>query len=298
MNHMAAVGQVQRAPEIVIINDGKPVENVGAAGKGAMIAKIAIPAVAALAIGLGIGRISKDANFYNDGLKDAKVILSETKSTKKVLSDLERTLDEMKTKNNYRPDAAVGPQLTAIAGKLEVSKRVFLAKQNALDQDLSAQIVQWYAGVTEVKGMIDTHNKAAKFDEATLKKGKDAQDAATLKDGENAYLAGQLKYGILMQAPTEEDKTDFGAKLVEIAGVYCGGNKTMVAKCPEGSSPSGFAYRNEPGGNPIEGDLATGGSDSVPTKKVVMLLQNGIRDALIKGADPGVSEFYYTRRIR
>jgi len=305
MNHMAAVGQVQRAPEIVIINDGKPVENVGAAGHGAMIAKMVIPAVAALAIGLAIGRISKDANFYNDGLKDAKAILGDAKSastvagTKRVLSQLDGALEEMKTKTNYRPDAAVGAQLTKIATDLDVkSELVFRAKQNALGPEIAGQILSFYAGVAEVKGMIDAHNKAAKFDEMTLKKGKEAQDAATLKEGDNAYLAGQLKYGVMLSAPTEDDKADFGAKLVEIAGVYCGGSGNPVAKCAEGESPSGFAYRNEPGGTPIKGDLATGGSDSVPSKKVVMLLQNGVRDAVIKGNEPGVSEFYYTRRVR
>ncbi len=305
MNHMAAVGQVQRAPEIVIINDGKPVENVGAAGKGAMIAKIVVPAVAALAIGLAIGRLSKDANFYNDGLKDAKAILGDAKSpstvagTKRVLSQLDGALEEMKTKTNYRPDAAVGAQLAKIATELDVkSEIVFRAKQNALGAEIAGQILSFYAGVAEIKGMLDAHNKAAKFDEMTLEKGKKATDAATLKDGDNAYLSGQLKYGVMLSAPTEEDKDDFGAKLVEIGGVYCGASGTPVAKCPEGESPSGFAYRNDPGGGLIKGDLATTGSDSVPAKKVVMLLQNGVRDAVIKGNEPGVSEFYYTRRVR
>lgn len=305
MNHMAAVGQVQRAPEIIIVNDGKPVENVGASGKGATIAKMVVPAIAALAIGLAIGRISKDANFYNDGLKDAKSILGDGKTpstvagTKKVLSNLDGALEEMKTKTNFRPDAAVGAQLAKFATELDVkSELVFRAKQNALGAEISGQILSFYAGVAEVKGMLDAHNKAAKFDEMTLKKGKEAQDKATLKDGENSYLAGQLKYGVMLSAPTEEDKQDFGAKLVEIAGVYCGGGTNPVAKCGEGESPSGFAYRNEPGGTPIKGDLATGGSDSVPTKKVVMLLQNGVRDAVIQGNEPGVSEYYYTRRVR
>lgn len=305
MNAMAAVGTVQRAPEIVIVNDGKPVENVGSAGKGAMIAKMVVPAVAALAVGLAIGRISKDANFYNDGLKGARAILGDAKTpstvsnVKRALSELDSVLDEMKTKTNYRPDANVGAQLTTIAKKLDVkSELVFRAKQNSLDTEVAGQILSFYAGVAEIKGMIDAHNKAAKFDEMTLKKGKENQDAATLKDGDNGYLSGQLKYGVMLQAPTEEDRTDFGAKIVEIAGVYCGGGSTPVAKCPEGEAPSGFAYRNDPGGTPIKGDLATTGSDSVPAKKVVFLLPNGVRDALIKGGDPGVSEFYYTRRLR
>jgi len=306
MNHMAAVGQVQRAPEIVIVNDGKPVESVHASGKGAMIAKMVVPAVAALAIGLGLGRISKDANFYNDGLSGARAILGDGKTpstvgaVKRALSELDTSLDEIKTRTNFRPDAATGAALTAIAAKLDVkSELVFRAKQNALDADIAGQILSFYAGVAELKAMIDGHNKAAKFDEMNLKKGKDATDAATLKDTDNALLAGQLKYGVLIQAPTEEDKgTDFGARLVEIAGVYCGGATTPSAKCAEGESPAAFAYRNDPGGNPIKGDLAMSGSDSVPTKKVLMLLPNGVRDAVIKGNEPGVSEVLYSRRVR
>jgi len=111
-----------------------------------------------------------------------------------VLSQLDGALEEMKTKTNYRPDAAVGAQLTKIATDLDVkSELVFRAKQNALGPEIAGQILSFYAGVAEVKGMIDAHNKAAKFDEMTLKKGKEAQDAATLKEGDNAYLAGQLK---------------------------------------------------------------------------------------------------------
>src|SRR4029079_864637 len=75
MNAMAAVGTVQRAPEIVIVHDGKPVEHVGASRHGAALAKLIVPAVVALIIGLVIGQIAKGANVYNEGLKDARSIL-------------------------------------------------------------------------------------------------------------------------------------------------------------------------------------------------------------------------------
>lgn len=69
-------------------------------------------------------------------------------------------------------------------------------------------------------------------------------------------------------------------------------------RCEDGA-PSGFGYRNEPGGTGwVKGDLVTSGSDSVPTKKLVMLLQNGVRDALIKTGEPGASEAYYVKRVR
>ncbi len=304
MNAMAHHGtaHAQRAPEFVIVNDGKPVESVGAQSHGALIAKIAVPAAIALIIGIAVGKIGQSASFYNDGLKGAKAILGDktTPSTvaelKKTLSDLDTILDEAKTKHSFRPDAQVDAQLKAIAQKLEVkSELVFRAKQSSLDAELSGQILSFYAGITEVKDMIDIHNKAAVGDDISLKKAKEAADAATVQDG---ALAGSLKYAVLMQAPTDTDKSDFGAKIVELAGVYCGNGGSPVAKCPEGEAPSAFAYRNDPGSTPIKGDLVMQGSDTVPTKKIVPLIQNGIRDSLIKGGEPTVSEFYYTRRLR
>jgi hypothetical protein len=304
MNAMAAVGTVQRAPEIVIVNDGKPVENVGAAGKGAAIAKIVAPAVIALIIGAAIGKIGQGASSYNDGLKGARAILgdrnapSTVANLKKTLADLDNLLDEAKTKNGFRPNLDVDAELKKIAQRLEVkSELVFRAKQSSLDAEASGQILSFYAGVIELKEMIDQHNRAATGDGILLKKAKDAGDAANLKEGEAGPLAGSLRYAVLIQSPGENERGEFGAKIVEIAGVYCGGGQP-VGRCPEGDYPSGFAYRNDPGSTPIKGDLVMQGSDTVPTKKIVPLLQNGIRDSLIKGGEPTVSEFYYTRRLR
>jgi len=306
MNAMAAVAQVQRAPEkeYIVVNDGN-VEKVHAQSHGALIAKIAIPAGIALIVGVAIGKIGTGASNYNDGLRGARAILGDksTPSTvamlKRQLSELDNILDEAKTKNGFKPSLELDKKLKEMATKLELKKElVFRAKQNALDADISGQILSFYAGVIEVKDMIDIHNKAAAGDDIMLKKAKDAADAAALKESEAASLAGQLRYAVLLSAPSETDRSDFGAKIVEIAGVYCGASNNPVAKCPDGEYPSAFAYRNEPGGTPIKGDLVSTGSDSLPARKIVPLLANGVRDSLVKGGEPTVSEFYYTRRLR
>jgi len=306
MNAMAAVGTVQRAPEIVIVNDGNPVEHVGQTSSAATIFKIAVPALLALVIGVAIGKIGTGASNYNDGLKGAKAILGDrsTASTvaylKKSLSDLDTALDEAKTKHGFKPDLDVDKQLKELAQKLEVKSEMdrvlHQAEHQITDPEVVGQLLSFYAGVAEVKDMIDQHNKAAVIDDMSLKKGKEAADQATVQEG---LLAGQIKYGVVVQAPTDTEKVDFGAKVVELAGVYCNGSKTPAAKCAEGESPSGFAYRNEPGQSPaLQGDLATSGSDSVPSKKLLLLLPNGIRDSLIKGGEPTVSEVFYTRRLK
>ncbi|MEO7095290.1 MAG: hypothetical protein ABI175_18685, partial [Polyangiales bacterium] len=285
MNAMAAVGNVHRAPEIVIVHDGKPVENVGHQSMGRRIATIAIPGVIALIIGVAIGKIGQGASTYNSSLTDVKAILGDRTSPstvtnlKQSLSGLDTLLDEAKSKNQFRPDSSLDKQLDTVVKQLDVkSEIVFRAKQNALDAEVSGQILSFYAGVAEVKAMIDLHMKSAKFDDMAFRKNKEKQDAGELKETENAMLAGQFRYGILVQAPTETDKVDFGAKLVELGPPVCGGRIASSGKCPEGESPSGFTYRAEPGGAFIQGDLATGGSDSVPSKKLVLLLPGGVRD--------------------
>ena len=305
MNAMAKVANQAPKQEYIIVNDGKPVENVGSQSKGASIARMAIPGVIALIIGVAVGKIGAGASSYNDGLRGARAILGDKAANstvamlKKTLSDLDNILDEAKTKNGLKPSLDVDKKLKELALKLDVKMDlVFRAKQSSMDPALSGQILKFYAGINQVKDLIDLHNKAAAYDDILLKKGKEAADKAALKEDEAAILAGQLRYAVLMQSPTETERSDFGAKIVEIAGVYCGGGNAPVAKCPEGEFPSGFAYRNEPGGTAIKGDLVTQGSDSVPTKKVVPLLPNGIRDSLVKGGEPTVSEFWYTRRLK
>ena len=307
MNAMAAVGTVQRAPEIVIVNDGKPVENVGASSHGGAIAKLAAPAVIALIVGVVIGQIAKGANIYNAGLKDARSILgddkaaSTVKNVKKTLSELDGVLDEMKTKNNYRPDTASDKRLRELSGRLEIKEATVFRTAGAIDPELTSLIMSFYAGSAEVKGMLDTHVKAATSDDLALATGKTATASATVRDGENATLAaiGAVRYGALIQAPSDTDRSDFGVKLVELGPPYCGGAQPVTTgKCENNEAPTAFAYRTEPGAAWTKGDLQIQGSDSVPAKKLVLLLPDGTRDALIKGSEPGASEVFYVKRLR
>jgi hypothetical protein len=300
MNAMAAHASVQRAPEMVFVNDGVPVEHVGQASHASTLLRILVPAVIALVIGVAVGKIGTGASAYNDGLKGVKAVLGDkqTPSTvaflKKELSELDTALDDAKTKKSFRPDLDTDKRLKDIAAKLEVkSEAVFRSNINALDVESAGQMLSFYAGVAEVKDMIDQHVKAALGDDMSLKKGKDAADAA-----DAASPQGAFKYGILIQSPTETEKSEFGAKVVLLSGVYCGGGGSPVPRCGEGDSPSAYAYQNDPGATPIKGDYVSSGGDNVPTKKIIPLLQNGVRDSLIKGGEPTVSEFYYTRRLR
>ena len=305
MNAMAAVGTVQRAPEIVIVHDGKPVEHVGQTSHSAMLMKIGIPTALGVVIGIIVGSVGSSASDYNKGLNGAKAILGDksTPSTvaelKKSLSDIDTFLDDAKTKKNFRPDSATDKQLQAMVGKLEVKQDlVFRAKENALDAETSGQILSFYSGVIQLKAMVDQHLKSAVSDDQAFANAAKKAAEGTLSDNDNAALSGQFRYAVYVQAPTDTDKVDFGAKLVELGPPVCNGKVATSGKCGEGEAPSKFTYRAEPGLTWSQADLATGGQDSVPTNKLVMFLPGGVRDSLVKSADGVASETLYTKRLR
>jgi len=305
MNAMAAVGTVQRAPEIVVVHDGNPVEHVGQRSSTASFLMIGVPALLFLVIGYFVGGLLADRSNGKKGVEYAKEILGDksTPSTvamlKQTLSQIDTTLDEARNKNQFRPDAATDKKLEALVQKLDVKQDAVFGKTAQIDAETAAQILKFYAGVAEVKSMLDAHLKFAKTDDNAFVKAKKGQEDASLKEGENAPLAGQLKYAVVIQAPTDTEKNvDFGAKIIEIGGVYCGTSNNATSKCPEGESPSGVQYRTDLEKNPIKGDIASPGTDSIPTKKIVTLLPGTVRDQFFKGAEGVASEVYYQRRLR
>jgi hypothetical protein len=276
---------------------------------GATIAKIAAPALVTLIIGVAIGKIGTSASIHNAGISDAQQLLGDKGASqsilglKQTLSSIDTLLDEHRTKNQFRPDKKFETELKNLAAKLEVKEKSVLTRAKSLGDDTAGSVHAFYAAVSEIKTMIDTHVKAATADVNAFTRGKAKQDAATLKDTENAPLQGQLRFAILIQAPSDTEKNvEFGAKLVEIGGVYCGSDaKNPVAKCGENEAPSGVAYRSDVGASIMtKGEIQAPTTDAIPSKKIVQLIggPNSIRDTLIKGADGVASEVYYTRRLR
>lgn len=310
MNAMAAVGTVQRAPEIVIVNDGKPVENVGSSGMGAKIAMIAIPGVLMLVIGTILGRIGTGASHYNDGLAGAKDLLENEKVLKKALSDLERTLDEHQAKSNFKPDPGVDKDLAAIAGRLEVKAAAYARARNLTNEgDIAALTLAFYGGIQEIKGMLDTHLKTAKSDDQAAVAATKAMEGHQLKPDVNQYLAGTWRYAVVVTAPicAEENSKDcklpFGAQLVEIGPPTCDGKVAASGKCAD-DNWNGNAYRVDPGR-----DTFTAGewhvrakeeeaAGTVPSKKLLPLIDNGVIRSVLGGKAETGSEVLYGKRLR
>jgi hypothetical protein len=308
MNAMAAVGTVQRAPEIVIVNDGRPVEHVGSSSTNAKIVMIAIPGVLALIVGVALGKIGTSASHYNEGLAGAKDLLDNEKGLKKALSDLERVLDEHKAKNNYKPDPGVDKELTAIVGRLEVKPAAYALARNITNEgDVAGHTLTFYGGLQEIKSMLDTHLKAAKSDDQAFIAAKKAAEQRQLKPETNGYLTGAWRYAVVVTAPAScgpEDKgkdceLPFGAHFVEIGPPVCDGKMAPSGKCPEGSNLSGHAYRGDPGKEVFTpGELQTQGADQIPSKKLLPLVDNGVLRAVLQGNEATASEMLYSKRLR
>jgi hypothetical protein len=295
MNAMAHIGTMQRAPEIVIVNDGKPVEQVGS--KGALI-KYAIIAIVPLGLGIVVGQISKEANIYNAGIDDAAQLLSNKEvgvtATKRKIVELQTAL-EAAASSGFAPSKELTAKLEAILPKLDVKQDVvYRAKQNTLNAELSGQILGFYSGVAEVRSMLTEHVKSAKADDPALEKAKAAGDKAKPQ----GYLQGfgAYRYGVLISGQSEGEAAPFGGKLVELGQPYCSdGSQSKDFTCPDGNYGQGVTYRNEPGGQWIKAEPQTGGA-SADAKKVIPLLGNGVADVAVKG-EPGISEMLYIRRL-
>jgi hypothetical protein len=308
MNAMAAVGTVQRAPEIVIVNDGNPVENVGSSSVGAKLAMIAIPGVLMLIVGVAIGKIGTGASHYNDGLAGAKDLLENEKGLKKALSDLDRVLDDHKGKSNWKPDPAVDKELEAIGKRIEVQPAVYALARNITNEgEIARAALTFYGGVQEMKSMLDSHLKTAKSDDQAAVAAKRAAEGHQLKPDVNTYLAGTWRYAVVVTAPSclDEKSKDcelpFGAQLVEIGPPVCDGKVNTSGRCPEGTW-NGNAYRVDPGRDTFTAGewhpMQRDGNDTVPTKKLLPLIDNGVIRAVLGGKEETGSEVLYGKRMR
>jgi hypothetical protein len=302
MNAMAQIGTMQRAPEIVIVNDGKPVEQVGASKRAGTIAKFAIVGAVPLVLGIAVGKIAKEADIYNAGIADARAIYTNKDSgvtaVKKRVVALQAALEQAE-KNGFRPDPESTTAMDGLLAQLDVKQdAVFRAKQNTLNAELSGQILAFYAGVAEVRNMLQAHLAQAKLDDEMLVAAKKTGDDIKPQ----GYLAGfgSYRYGILITAPTATDASaPFGAKLVELGKPYCSdGAQSATFECPDGKYTSVNYFDSVW----TKGEPQTGGA-SADAKKIIPLYNNATADALLKGSTPqgqlpGVAEALYSQRLQ
>ncbi|MBK9032940.1 MAG: hypothetical protein IPL61_16980 [Myxococcales bacterium] len=301
MNAMAQIGAAQRAPEIVIVNDGKPVESVSASARGATIAKYVAIALVPFILGIAIRGVSKDAGFYNAGIRDSRFILKDVKAVKKSLV----TLNEAVTKAKDNQGKDVTNAMVAV-DKVELQEAlIFKAKQNNLGADLSSKILQFYASVTQLKLMINDHLRTAKSDDQALGAAREATEKAKMPPNSGFEKAVGVRYAVLVSNPGPDDPAggEFGAKLVEVGPPFCQGDTkpSTNGTCPDGAVET-LAYRVNASGSWQRGDFAIPGQNldpgaPIPSKKLLVMAPTQILEGLVQGPDGFASLALYAKRV-
>jgi hypothetical protein len=317
MNAMASYGTSQRAPEIVIVNDGKPVEHVGGSKS---IAKLAIPAaigVGALVFGFIIGGVGKDAKSANSGIDAAKALQKLIEADRRQVGNLKSNFEGA---GNLK-DKKVSAELTAAlkAADEELGKNKLLAlkqREDNLGSDLRGSINLFYAMVGEIHDLIVDHTATVEYEEAAIKTNAKTIEQYGVKETDTIAKANAAyKIGIMLTNPADAEtaKDPQAARLVEIGAPLCG-NDLASAKaatggaCKEGENIAGFLYRYDVTTNTdaatdswskgkvhFPGSLAPG--DKFPIGEIILLQPSQVLDTLGKTAEGGLADYAYYKRL-
>jgi hypothetical protein len=278
MNAMAAQGAAQRAPEIVIVHDGKPVESVSAGTRAATLGKYVAIALVPFILGIAIRGISKDAEAYNDGINGAKVLTAEVKSIKKSLNEVKVKLEA----DNIQKSGTMGKEVTQALqplapDKLEIKPGLAISRKQNIGDTLAVSVMEFYAETATLQQMVKDHLAKSKSDDIMINAARANKDKALLPANNPFSKMIGLRYGILVWNPGADDaKTDPnpGMKLVELGPPYCGDDEKYSGSgtCPDDKPATTLAFRTGPGAGWQRADFATGlnPGDPVPTKKIML----------------------------
>ena len=328
MNAMAQIGTMQRAPEIVIVNDGKPVEDVSTGSSAAKIAKYAAIALIPLIIGWQLGGIGQSAKQFNNGIDAAGRLQKRVAGMRKDLNDLQTDLGDALKKAAGKPDPAITKVLVEAQKKdtfhmpdkaaadtvkePDDNSKEYAITEGGLDPALSKRVIQFYAHVNQLAVLIDEHVKAAKVDDTIIQSGTDAAlGAFTTTPGDK-----KLRYWVLLYNPSDNDKNakdapnlgsngGIGANLVEIGPIMCDANTyAKDGTCTTGTP--GIGYRLVPNSGPEadagwqRGEIlqkAPAPGASFPNNQLIPLTPTPILQSMIKGSQPTASEALYQKRL-
>lgn len=306
MNAMAAMQRATAAPEIVIVNDGKPVENVG---NQSSLFRFGIPvaiAVVMLAAGWLFGQLSANSSLNDEAFSDAVAVGQDIKRLRQEsLQHIQDAIWKSQEKATAgKPFPIDDAELTqALADKKiwpAFDPETFTKKYYVLDKDLVTSIMGFYSDVIAIRELLEAHVKATENDKKALGNAKTRVEALKPDESVNRYL-DFYRYGVVIDVPTKSEAEQgkmFGARVVEIGPPVCQDGKLSTdGKCPE--PPRGFGIRDQNSTSPgwLPSEIAFGQGDSVPKAKLLPLLPNEIFESMAKGTEASVAEAAYVRRL-
>jgi hypothetical protein len=311
MNAMAAHGAAQRAPEIVIVHDGKPVESVSTGQRAAVIGKWAAIGLAPLILGVVIGQIGKSASFANQGIDSAGGLYKLVDADRKKLGEIKSAFENSGDLKDRKVSDEVTKAIDAAEDSLATNKALALSlKQDFLGKDLRAEVATFYGLVQEISDLVGDHVKTAEIEAAAIKTGADQFAKFGVKADETLAQAGMAPYkvAVLLTNPsdTEADKDPQAPRLVELGAPLCGADMGTAkveesGKCPEGTAPVGFLYRYGDTISWSKGKIHLPGSlnpgEKFPNGELILFQPTGVLDALVKTSEATLAESAYFKRL-
>ena len=297
MNAMAQMGAAQRAPEIVIVHDGKPVESVSSGTRAATLGKYALIALVPFILGIAIRGISKDANAYNEGINGAKALLADVKTVKGKMAGVKSKIenDDAIKKSGLR-----GKPLTDAIGnlhpdKLEVKQGQAISRKQNIGDTLALSVMEFYAEVATLQTMVKEHQARAKADDMLIAASRANSEKMVLPNNNPFQKMIPSRYGVLVWSPSEEEaKLDpsVGAKLVELGPPYCAdGKQSTTGTCPESAPAETLGFRASPDEPWQRADFFTDRGSPVPSKKILLMMPGGVfQNFVIDCANGGGAE--------
>ena len=296
MNALAAHGATQAQPQIVVVNDGVPVEQVHGRSRarlGIYAGLVMIP----LILGIAVGKISAGAKTYNVTIDDAGNILKDITKVRDGLVGIQVVLQQAKLKSKagfVANDAKLTnelAQLPALQPNIDV---VFKSHLYDMDPQLVAAVLSFYVDLLDLNTMIKNHVEASKNAEKVIKKGQVAVQSFR-------QSAGPFGYAGLVTVPSDDDQKQGGmakVDVVQLGSPICEGDKRPSDQGCQGKKVAGFRYRSDETGPWQVKKIATSDKDSVSADSLVMLGFNKALLQLVQGGDATVAEAGYLERVK
>lgn len=272
---MAAMAQphTQRQQDFVVVNDGRPVEQVQSGSTATRYLKVAAICLVPLVIGMVVGGAGKQNAIYNRGVSDAGLVLQDVSAIRKELVGLGTALED----NKGRVDKKLTAQLDEFLKTPFQPEIIFKAQTGAIGAATTAQVNTFYAGINELRELVTSHVKQANVDDGKL------TDEAAQKG-----RAGYGRYAVVVAAPADGGQGRFGAQLVELGAPTC--------TDPQCNQITSFEYSLSADGRRYKGDVASPGS--VAPQQVIPLLPTFPMNGLLQGSEIAASEVYYRARVQ
>lgn len=294
MNAMAAhQAAVARPEQIVIVNDGRPVESVDRKAPAVRFAIIGGVILVPLVLGLIMGQIGNKNAQHNHAVNDAKKLRDDVEKVGKRLIGLQQTLQVAKERGNKggKPWYLLNDdKLTKELGDAESlapSHELLLdARLHQFPKEIADQLHIFYTETALLQKQIREHVKLAEASSKVIKEG----DMRLGKFNPRAYA------GLLLTPTKEEAEAGMPVrfKLVQLGMPICSQAAKPTPEGCGGQVPWGFQYRLSETGE--FGTKKVAGSE-VDGSLIFFDPDTPFFLGIVKGGKSSVAEADYIRRI-